>query len=129
MIVDTSAIIAIVVGEDDAERFLAAMSAAEELAISAASLVEALIVAEAKGGAEAARDVQALLAELEMEVRAFDGEQALLAARAWARFGKGRHPAGLNLGDCFAYAAAQHTGEMLLYKGKDFAQTDVASHL
>lgn len=127
MIVDTSALMAIILGEPDAERVLARMTDVGEVAVSAASLVEAAIVAEAKGGPEAADDLQALLADLECAVLPFDEEQATVAAQAWRRFGKGRHPAGLNLGDCYAYAAAKVSGRPLLFKGKDFAQTDIAA--
>ena len=126
MIVDTSALVAVILGEPDAERYLDAMAAADELSVSAASLVEALIVVEAKQGPEASDDLQALLAELEARVEPLDESQAILASRAWRRFGKGRHPAGLNLGDTFAYALATATGRPLLYKGADFDATDVA---
>jgi len=126
VIVDTSALVAVILGEPDAERYLDAMAAADELSVSAASLVEALIVVEAKQGPEASDDLQALLAELEARVEPLDESQAILASRAWRRFGKGRHPAGLNLGDTFAYALATATGRPLLYKGADFDATDVA---
>lgn len=126
MIVDTSALVAVILGEPDAERYLDAMAAADELSVSAASLVEALIVVEAKQGPEASDDLQALLAELEARVEPLDESQAILASRAWRRFGKGRHPAGLKLGDTFAYALATATGRPLLYKGADFDATDVA---
>ena len=126
MIVDTSALVAVILGEPDAERYLDAMAAADELSVSAASLVEALIVVEAKQGPEASDDLQALLAELEARVEPLDESQAILASRAWRRFGKGRHPAGLDLGDTFAYALATATGRPLLYKGADFDATDVA---
>lgn len=126
MIVDTSALVAVILGEPDAERYLDAMAAADELSVSAASLVEALIVVEAKQGPEASDDLQALLAELEARVEPLDESQAILASRAWRRFGEGRHPAGLNLGDTFAYALATATGRPLLYKGADFDATDVA---
>lgn len=125
MIVDTSALMAIILGEPDAERFLAAMSGSPELAVSAASLVESLIVAEAKGGREATEDLYALLADLECDVVPLDEEQAIVAADGWRRFGKGRHPAGLNLGDCYSYATAKVLGRPLLFKGQDFMQTDV----
>lgn len=127
MIVDTSALLAVILGEPDAEWFLGVMSDAEELAVSAASLVEALIVAEAKAGREAADDLQALLADLECAVVSVDEDQAIVAVEGWRRFGKGRHPASLNLGDCYAYAAAKTLGRPLLFKGADFAQTDVES--
>lgn len=126
MIVDTSALVAVILGEPDAERYLDAMAAADELSVSAASLVEALIVVEAKQGPEASDDLQALLAELEARVEPLDESQVILASRAWRRFGEGRHPAGLNLGDTFAYALATATGRPLLYKGADFDATDVA---
>ena len=125
MIVDTSALVAVVLGEPDAEAHLRSMATAETLAVSAATLTEALVVVEARQGREAATDLVALLAELEAEVVPFDEAQAGLAASAWRRFGKGRHPAGLNLGDTFSYALAAVRGEPLLFKGRDFAATDV----
>ncbi len=125
MIVDTSALVAVVLGEPDAEVFLRAMAAAPTLSVSAASLTEALVVVEARQGPEAATDLGALLADLEAEVVALDEGQAEVAASAWRRFGKGRHPAGLNLGDTFSYALAATRGEPLLFKGRDFAATDI----
>ena len=125
--VDTSALLAVILGEPDAERFLDAMASATELSVSAATLTEALIVAAAKQGPEASSDLHALLADLECEVLALDEEQAILAQQAWVRFGKGRHPASLNLGDCYAYAAAKVLGRPLLFKGADFAQTDIGA--
>ncbi|MFT3889240.1 MAG: type II toxin-antitoxin system VapC family toxin [Arachnia sp.] len=126
MIVDTSALLTVIFGEPEAERYLSAMSSAPSLAISAASLTESLIVAEARQGAEAAADVAALLADLDAEVVPLDEQQAELATSAWRRFGKGRHPAALNLGDTFSYALAASRGEPLLFKGKDFSATDIA---
>lgn len=125
MILDTSALMAVILGESDAEHLLSEMSSAPELAVSAATVVEAAIVAEAKGGSEAADDLQALLADLECRVVPVDEEHADAAVEAWRRFGKGRHSAALNLGDCFAYAAAKVVGRPLLYKGDDFRQTDI----
>lgn len=127
MIVDTSALMTVILGEAEAELFLAQMSGSTELSVSAATVVEAGIVAEAKGGREAADDLEALLGELECEVVPLDPEQATVAVEAWRRFGKGRHPAGLNLGDCFAYAAAKVSGRPLLFKGDDFTQTDISA--
>ncbi|MCW5950853.1 MAG: type II toxin-antitoxin system VapC family toxin [Propionibacteriaceae bacterium] len=101
------------------------MAVAGSLAVSAASLTEALIVVEARQGRDAATDLAALLAELEAEIVSLDETQAELAASAWRRFGKGRHPAALNLGDTFSYALAVARGEALLFKGDDFAATDV----
>lgn len=125
MIVDTSALVAVILGEPDAEAQLRTMVTAETLAVSAATLIEALIVVEARQGREAATDLAALLLELEVEVVSLDEGQAEVAASAWRRFGKGRHPAGLNLGDTFSYALAATRGEPLLFKGRDFAATDI----
>lgn len=129
MIVETSAVVAIVLGEPDAERFVDALTIPALRLISAANLVEAGIVVEARQGPDAARDLALLLETIAIAVEPVDAEQARLAVDAWRRFGKGRHPAGLNLGDCFAYALARHRGEPLLFKGNDFAQTDVTSVL
>jgi ribonuclease VapC len=125
VIVDTSALVAVILGEPDAEAQLARMAGAETLALSAATLAEALIVVEARQGREAATDLVALLAELEAEIASLDEDQAELAASAWRRFGKGRHPAALNLGDAFSYALAAARGEPLLFKGRDFSATDI----
>lgn len=129
MIVETSAVVAIVLGEPDAERFVDALALPAARLISAANVVEAGIVVEARQGPDAARDLALLLEASAVVVEPVDAEQARLAVDAWRRFGKGRHPAGLNLGDCFAYALARYRGEPLLFKGDDFAQTDVASVL
>lgn len=126
MIADTSALLAVILGEPDAERYLNAMATADSLLMSAATFTEALIVAEARQGREAATDLAALLADLEVEVVAFGEDQAEAAASAWRRFGKGRHAAGLNLGDTFSYALAATRGEPLLFKGRDFLATDIA---
>lgn len=129
MIVETSAVVAVVLGEPDAERFVDALTVPALRLISAANVVEAGIVVEARQGPDAARDLAHLLEEVAIEVEPVDAAQAQLAVDAWRRFGKGRHPAGLNLGDCFAYALARYRGEPLLFKGNDFTQTDVASVL
>ncbi len=125
MIVDTSALVAVILGEPDAESYLTSMARADSLALSAATLTEALIVVEARQGREAATDLVALLAELEADIVSVDEAQAEGAAGAWRRFGKGRHPAALNFGDTFSYALAVIRGEPLLFKGRDFAATDV----
>lgn len=126
MIVDTSALMAIVAMEDDAVRYAQAMrSAGDRLAMSAATLVEVGLVAEGRGGAEMGARLDALLDFAGIEVAGVTARQAALAREGWRRFGKGRHPAQLNLGDCFAYALAIERDEPLLFKGGDFAQTDV----
>jgi len=125
MIVDTSAIMALLTKEPEAVKFGVALAEQRNVAISAATLVELCTVAEGRAGAALWAEVEALLADLEIEVVSFNAEQASLAREGWRRFGKGRHPAGFNLGDCFAYALAQERGEPLLFKGEDFARTDV----
>jgi ribonuclease VapC len=130
VVLDTSAVLAVVFGEDDAEALLAAMlHRAGDLQISAGTLVETGIVVEARHGPQGADDLRILLDRLGVEAVQLDEEQARLAVAAWRRFGKGRHPAGLNLGDCLAYALAKALSAPLLFKGTDFAQTDVASAL
>jgi len=118
MVIDSSALVAIILGETDAERLLDAIGAASEAAVSAASLTEALIVVTARQGDAAADDLHALVADLEVDVVAFDEEQAVTAHRAWRRFGKGRHTAALNVGDAMAYACAAQRGAPLLFKGR-----------
>jgi ribonuclease VapC len=121
---DTSALIAVVLGEPEAERFLAALRS-DAVSISAVSLTEAAIVAEARQGPDAARDLELLTAAVVDRIVAVDEAHARAAAGAWRRFGKGRHPANLNFGDCFAYATASLGNLPLLFKGDDFTQTDL----
>ena len=121
---DTSALVAVVLGEPDAERLLAALQP-DAVTISAVSLTEASIVAEARQGVDAGRDLELLVAGVVDRVVAVDETHARAAVRAWRRFGKGRHPAGLNFGDCFAYATASLADLPLLFKGDEFAQTDL----
>ena len=125
MIVDTSAILAILFREPDAEHYATTIALASSRRMSVATLVEATLVLESRGGAAAGYELDAFLAEAEIELEPVTSEQAQAARRAWRRFGKGNHPAGLNFGDCFVYALAQATREPLLFKGQDFALTDV----
>lgn len=127
IVVDTSALCAVVLGEPDAESCLARLTAhaATGVAVSAATLVEAEIVVTARQGGDAARDLHLLLDGVQATVEPVTAEQAGLVVEAWRRFGKGRHPAGLNLGDCFSYALARLLDCPLLFKGGDFTQTDV----
>ncbi|WP_286793391.1 type II toxin-antitoxin system VapC family toxin [Microbacterium sp. UBA3394] len=128
--VDTSALMAIVLGEHDALPFARALAAnSGDACISAATLVEATIVAEGRQGTAAAQDLATVLREARVSVVPLDASQASLASSAWRRFGKGRHPAALNLGDCYSYALARNLGAPLLFKGDDFGQTDIASAL
>lgn len=130
MVVDTSALMAIVLGESDAGAYATALiGRLGDVRMSAASLVEANIVAEGRQGPAARDDLDRLVSRADIDVVAFDREQAALAAAAWRRFGKGRHPAALNLGDCFSYALAKQLGAPLLFKGDDFTQTDITSAL
>lgn len=130
IVLDTSALAAVVFGEPGAEGVLAAMLRSRgDLTVSAATLVEAGIVVEARQGAEASADLHTLLTQLGVQTVALDQDIAAVAVGAWRRFGKGRHPAGLNLGDCFSYATARTLGAALLFVGNDFAQTDIPAAL
>ncbi len=125
MILDTSVIMAILHKEPESAVFSARIADAYPVAISAATMVELTMVTEGRGGDGARVEVDLLLAQAQVEVIPFTAEHAALAADGWRRYGKGRHPAGLNLGDCFAYALAQSRNEPLLFKGADFSLTDV----
>lgn len=125
MILDSSAVVSVLLGEPSAEALLDVMSTADELVIGAPTLVETSIVLEARRDRDAVDDLQALLADLEVSVVPFDEQMSLLAAQAWRRFGKGRHPAGLSLGDCYSYACAKVLRQPLLFIGDDFPQTDI----
>src|SRR5215211_1122461 len=130
MVVDSSALVAIVLGQPEAERYLEAIRrSAGPPSLSAANAVEAMVVVEARQGREASRDLSLLIEESGMAVVPVTADQVPLAVDAWRRFGKGRHPAGLNLGDCFAYALARAQGVPLLFKGDDFNQTDLPTVL
>lgn len=125
MVIDTSALIAYLEGEPEADRVEAALVGAGRLLISAATVVEAGIVSEARRGEAGGRELDLLLHRLKVAIVPVDEDQAELARSAYRRYGRGRHPAGLNFGDCFAYALAVTAGEPLLYVGRDFAETDL----
>ena len=125
MVVDTSAILAILFGEAEAERFAAAIDADPTRLVSAALVLEATIVAEMRKGPPGERELDLLLLKAGIETVAFGEQQLRVARHAFRTYGKGRHAAGLNFGDCFSYAASRTTGEPLLFKGDDFALTDV----
>lgn len=128
--VDTSALCAVVLGEPDAERVLAVLEAQHHPAVvGAPTLLEAAIVVDARQGADAVRDLHLLVEGAGIEAEPFTAHHAELAHRAWSRFGRGRHPAGLNFGDCLTYAIARHRDVPLLYLGDDFRQTDVRAAL
>jgi ribonuclease VapC len=125
VIVDTSAIAAILFAEEEEDRFLGLLVDEPKVRISAATLAEATMVIEGRAGPETADVMDALLARVGAEICPITAETARIAREGWRRFGKGRHRAALNLGDCFTYALAIERDEPLLFKGDDFARTDV----
>jgi ribonuclease VapC len=125
MVIDTSALLAIFLGEPERKAFLDAIVNSETRSISAGNVLEAGIVLEAKRGESAGRELDLFVVKTNVQIVAVDAEQIDIARSAWRRFGKGRHPAGLNFGDCFAYALARSSGEPLLAKGEDFKRTDI----
>jgi ribonuclease VapC len=126
MVIDTSALIAILRGEPEEQSFRTAIIGAEVRLASAVTKLEASIVAIGSGPSESAQDIDDLLASLSIQIIPFDEHQANIACDAFARFGKGRHRAGLNFGDCAVYALAIAEAEPILFKGTDFGATDVA---
>lgn len=126
IVVDTSALIATLTGEAERERINATIAAASTCLLSAASFVECGIVLSARHGASGMHHLRLYVSEAGIDVVPFDEDQADLAVHAWERYGRGRHRAALNLGDCFSYALAAARGAPLLYVGDDFAMTDVA---
>ena len=127
MIVDSSAILAILFAEEDMECYEVAIADASSRRMSAGNLLEAYIVVESRSGSSGVEQLDALLKRASIEVIPVTVEHVRAAHLAWRRFGKGNHPAGLNFGDCFAYALSEVSREPLLFKGEDFALTDVVS--
>jgi ribonuclease VapC len=127
MVIDTSAVIACLFGESERASFVSAIGADSVRLISVVGVVEASLVILGRKRAGGLADLQVFLDDGEIERVPVDGRQAEAAIEAFRQFGKGRHPARLNIGDCFAYALAKTTGEPLLYKGRDFAQTDIVA--
>jgi len=128
MVVDTSAVMAVLLGEPQ-RHALESLLLHGPCRISAATRVEVAMVVEGRVGAEGAQIVDELLDRFDVEVRPVDARMARTAISGWRRYGKGRHPAGLNFGDCFSYALAIELNEPLLFVGDDFARTDVESAL
>lgn len=129
MILDTSALAAIFFGEPERAAYTQLIHDADRCLISAANFVELFIVIESQIGAEAAHQAEQFLRRARVEIAPVTADQVYIARQAFRDFGKGRHRAGLNFGDCFSYALAKVTGEPLLFKGDDFRQTDVAAAL
>jgi ribonuclease VapC len=128
MVLDTSAIMAILQNEPQRRRFNEAIEAADTRSLSTASFVESSMIVESRYGADGVRDLDLFIAKSQVSLVAVDEDQANLARRAFRKFGKGRHPAGLNFGDCFSYALSRSLDQPLLFKGNDFSQTDVECH-
>ncbi|MGV2827320.1 type II toxin-antitoxin system VapC family toxin [Myxosarcina sp. GI1(2024)] len=125
MVIDSSALITILCDEPERYDFNRKIEADFCRLVSTASVLETSIVLENRYGEEAYRELDFFLLKATIESRPFDTEQLEIARRAYRQYGKGRHPASLNYGDCFSYALAKQTGEPLLFKGNDFSQTDI----
>jgi len=125
MVIDSSAIIAVLLNEVNAADVARAIEASSQRLLSAVNLLEASIVIESRKGEAGGRELDLLIYRAAIEIVAVDQDQAELARIAWRRFGKGRHPAGLNYGDCFAYALAKTSQLPLLFQGGDFTRTDI----
>jgi ribonuclease VapC len=126
MTLDTSAVLAILQDEAERTEFVSLIEQSSRCLISAVSVLEAAMVLEGRRGDDAGSDLDMFLHRASVETVAFDEEQLMVARTAFRRFGRGRHAAGLNFGDCASYALAQWSGEPLLFKGSDFSATDVA---
>ncbi|HEX5044780.1 MAG TPA: type II toxin-antitoxin system VapC family toxin [Candidatus Polarisedimenticolaceae bacterium] len=127
MVIDTSALLAILQDEPERRTFNEAIEAAEVRVLSVANYVEVSIVIETRHGAEGVRELDRFVDRAGIDLVGVDVEQGKTARDAFSRFGKGRHPAALNFGDCFAYALAVTLGQPLLFKGDDFSKTDLAT--
>jgi ribonuclease VapC len=127
MVIDTSAVLAILQDEPERRAFNERIEAAPVRAMSVANWLEAAIIVDDRLGFEGRRDLQFLIQEAEVQLMPVDLDQATVAREAYRRFGRGNHPAALNYGDCFAYALAKLRGEPLLFKGRDFARTDIVA--
>jgi len=127
MVIDSSALVAILQDEPERSSFNRAIEAADRRAISVVSFVETSMIIESRFGADGIRDLDLFIAKARIEIIAVDAEQGHVARTAFRDYGKRRHRAGLNFGDCFAYALAKTLDEPLLFKGTDFALTDVST--
>jgi ribonuclease VapC len=125
VVIDTSAIVAILLDEPEREDFIDKIELAATRLISAPTVLESEIVIQTRKGPLGRAELELFIYEAELTLIPFDKAQVQFAIFAWEKYGKGRHPAALNFGDCFAYALAKATDEPLLFKGLDFAQTDI----
>ncbi len=126
MVIDSSIIIALLLGEDDIERIAKAITSDSKRLMSSFSVLESSIVIEAKKGEFGGRELDLLLHRCQIDIIAFNSEQLGVAKKAWRKYGKGNHPAGLNIGDCCSYALAKYSREPILFKGDDFTKTDIS---
>lgn len=129
MVIDSSALIAILAGEPERRAFIEAIAASDTRLVAAPSMLETGMVVMSRFGSGRLQDLQDFCARGLVETIPFGPTHVALALDAFGRFGKGRHPAGLNFGDCVSYALAKATGEPLLFKGDDFSQTDITPAL
>ncbi|MCY3623304.1 MAG: type II toxin-antitoxin system VapC family toxin [Gammaproteobacteria bacterium] len=127
MVIDTSALVAILRDEPERSDFNRAIDAADTRVLSVASFLETSMVIDSRHGPDGVRDLDLFIAKADIDLMSVDADQAYVARAAFRSYGKGRHPAGLNFGDCFAYALAKTSGEPLLFKGSDFPQTDITA--
>ncbi len=125
MVIDSSALIAILFSEPEALAFARSIADASRRLLGAFNALETGIVVEARKGEVGGRELDLLMHRAQIEIVAMNADQAELARAAWRKYGRGNHPAGLNIGDCYAYALAKYSGEPLLFKGGDFSQTDI----
>ncbi len=127
MVIDTTALAAVLFDEPERDELIGKIMAAPRRTISSATLLESALVIESRRGEVAGRELDLFLHRAKVQAVAVDENQVELARAAWRRYGKGRHPAGLNFGDLFAYALARASGEALLFKGNDFTKTDITA--
>ena len=126
MVLDTSALLALLLDEVEAESFRVVIEDDATRLVSAATLLETSLVIETRKGEGGGRELDLLVSKAAIEIVPVDADQIAEARRAWRRFGRGRHAAALNFGDLFSYALSRTSGEALLFKGDDFARTDVS---
>jgi ribonuclease VapC len=127
MVIDTSAVVAALLGEPSAERFVRALNEGPSLSMSAASVLETSLVIDSRLGHSVATALDRWLERSQVEVVVVTRRHVEVAREGFRRFGKGRHPAGLNFGDCFSYALAKVSGDSLLFQGNGFSKTDIVA--